>query len=327
LNLISISGLSLDEFITPSLITELVNLLNSQVKKERDLVSEILLTIYEKLVNKRKIIRNTILHWFENIIYDDNEFSGTAELLNFYSLVIRGFVVPLKQTNIDFFNKILIPLHKLGNIQNFFQSLMNCCMIFIMKDAHLANQLIDSLVKYMPFGNSAKEELFILEIREILTHVESSVISQTTFIKHCKRIARSVKDSTFLTGIKNISLITTPQFLELLCKYRTDVLHLFYPALDKLFQWDVNDEYNDLLTLIEFKLSKIDQDAYETYLKKKEDVNDGNSKTSDEKWKHLEQLAQEKHKDFTSPMIPYCEHTSLSNFNETYHWNAYKSAR
>jgi len=290
------------------------------------MVSEILLALYEKSVNKRNIIRKTIIHCFENIIYDDHEFNGIMELLDFYSLIIRGFVVPLKQSNIDFFQKIIIPLHKHENLQNFFQSLKNCCYIYIMKDANLANQLLESLVRYMPFGKSTKEELFLGEIKEIFHNIEPNIIDKATFIKLCKRLVRSAKDSSFLVAVKSISILNIRSFLELIHKYQTEVLKLFFHALDNLFQSDVDDEYYDLLTLTEFNLSKIDQDLYETYLKRKDEDKNPTMVNNEEKWNILGQLAKERCNNFTSPVIPYNENTSLSNFNQTYQRFANKTS-
>jgi len=314
----------LSEYITPTFITDLVYLLNSYVMKERKLISEILLSIYEKLVNKRKIIRSAIVHCCENIIYDDEEFNGTTEILDFYSLVIRGFVTPLKQANIDFFVRTLIPLHKLRNMHTFINSLVDCCKIYIMKDNFLANTLIDSLVRYMPFGNSAKEGLFLSEIEEIINLVEPKYINQSTFVKLCRRLSRSAKESSFLVAVKSISLVNNQSFFQLIFKWK-EMVKLFYPALDKLFQCDIDDEYYDLLTLVEFKLSKIDQDTYEDYLKKKDEHNGYKTANENiEKWNVLGQLVKDKCGDFKLPTIPYNENTSLSNFSQIYHRFAIK---
>jgi len=326
LRLLSIAEHNMSEYLTSRLISELVNLLNSHIKKERTLVSDVLLLIYEKFVNKRKFIRKTMIHCFEGIIYDDPEFQGINELLDFYSLVIKGFAIPLKQSNIDFFQRILIPLHKHEHVYNFFQSLKNCCYIYIAKDSHLANQLIEHLVKYMPFGHSAKEELFLLEIKEILHNIDSKIIERQIFIKLCKRLVRSIKDSSFLIAIKSISLINIDSFLELLNVNRSEVLKSFYHVLDKLFQCDVDDEYYDILTLTEFNLSKLHQEAYESYLKKKDDGESEAKKDNNEKWAVFGELAKEKCMGFVSPAIPYDENVSLTNYSQTYQRFANKIA-
>jgi len=114
--------------------------------------------------------------------------------------------------------------------------------------------------------------------------------------------------------------------LELIHKYQTEVLKLFFHALDNLFQSDVDDEYYDLLTLTEFNLSKIDQDLYETYLKRKDEDKNPTMVNNEEKWNILGQLAKERCNNFTSPVIPYNENTSLSNFNQTYQRFANKTS-
>jgi len=45
---------------------------------------------------------------------------------------------------------------------------MRCSMLFLSKDANLAIPLVLGLLKYWPFGNSIKEQLFLTELLEVL---------------------------------------------------------------------------------------------------------------------------------------------------------------
>jgi len=309
-------------------VNQLIYLLDSHMKKEREIIAEILLGIYEKYVAKRKCIRESIIHCFENIIHDNQSFNGIPELLDLYLVIIRGFKVPLKQTNTEFFERILLPLHKVQNIHSFFSNLLNCCVLYITKESKLVNKFIEYLTRHLPFGFSAKEEVFLYEIDEVFHHVDFNDVDQTVFVKLCKRTLRLINDGPLPSAIKGMSLVNNDNFLKLLYAYRSSVLKLFYPALDSLFQRDLYEEYYDLLTLIEYRLSKLDQDTYELFLKER-DEKDGTEKkvTNEGKWNKLDKLAKEVCRQHETPIIPYSENTCLTMYNEIYHQIANKDVR
>jgi len=47
-------------------------------------------------------------------------------------------------------------------------------MLFLSKDPSLAMQLVDGLLRYWPFANSAKEVMFLTELLEVLEVCEIS---------------------------------------------------------------------------------------------------------------------------------------------------------
>lgn len=55
---------------------------------------------------------------------------------------------------------------------NFFEKLVRCAMLFVVKDQALIAPLVDGLLKYWPFGNAGKEILFLQELAELMQYHE-----------------------------------------------------------------------------------------------------------------------------------------------------------
>lgn len=68
--------------------------------------------MYAKLVPRRKMIRKAINETFFALIHEIHKFNGAAELLDIMASIISGFAVPLREEHVIFFEKNIIPLHK-----------------------------------------------------------------------------------------------------------------------------------------------------------------------------------------------------------------------
>ena len=91
-----------------------------------------------------------------------------TELLEILQSISQGLSVPLKQEHINFFEKVLVPLHKVKNLSTFNTQLQNCVKIYIEKQTGLGIPLIFGLLKYWPITCPGKEVIYINEIEEIL---------------------------------------------------------------------------------------------------------------------------------------------------------------
>ncbi len=63
----------------------------------------------------RTVVQNTMLR----ITYENEEHNGIAELLEILGSIISGYTVPLKEEHVNFFQRVLVPLHKVKNVSNF----------------------------------------------------------------------------------------------------------------------------------------------------------------------------------------------------------------
>lgn len=52
------------------------------------------------------------------MIYEKYSFNGASELLDIMASIISGFAVPLREEHQQFFNSIIVPLHKVSNSEN-----------------------------------------------------------------------------------------------------------------------------------------------------------------------------------------------------------------
>ena len=129
---------SLKVFVTQKFIREFLELFDSEEPKEREYLKNILHRLYAKLIPRRKIIRRAINNCFYTLIHERYKFNGVSELLDILASIISGFAVPLREEHIYFFNKIIIPLHKVQTCQRFHSELLRCSMLFISKDPLLA---------------------------------------------------------------------------------------------------------------------------------------------------------------------------------------------
>lgn len=121
----------------------------------------------------RKIMDQT----FQILIHETHKFNGASEILDILASIISGFAVPLRNEHIQFFNNIIIPLHKVQTNPQFFEQLMRCSMLFLTKDRSLSVPLLEAFLKYWPFAATEKEILFLTELKEVLEIVDPKEIS------------------------------------------------------------------------------------------------------------------------------------------------------
>ena len=110
---------------------------------------------------------------FSGLIHETDQFNGAGELLDILASIISGYAVPLRAEHVTFFNDIIVPLHKVPTCPLFFEKLVRCSALFLVKDRTLVVPLIEGLLKYWPFGNAAKESLFLSEVNEVMGILEA----------------------------------------------------------------------------------------------------------------------------------------------------------
>ena len=67
------------------------------------------------------MLRKHINECLLSLIYEKDKFNGVAELLDILSAIISGYAVPIREEHLIFFNKIMIPLHKVQTYPEFFE--------------------------------------------------------------------------------------------------------------------------------------------------------------------------------------------------------------
>ena len=83
-------------------------------------------------------MRKAITDNLHILIHEKNKFNGANELLDILGSIITGFATPLREEHITFFNRIIIPLHKVQTSNLFFENLMRCSLLYLSKDPNLS---------------------------------------------------------------------------------------------------------------------------------------------------------------------------------------------
>ena len=69
-------------YVTPSFMTSLLDVFNTENPSERDYLKTILHKLYAKLVPRRKMIRRYMNECFFALVHEDHKYNGAAELLD-----------------------------------------------------------------------------------------------------------------------------------------------------------------------------------------------------------------------------------------------------
>ena len=75
--------------------------------------------------------------------------------------------MPVKQDHVKLLQSALIPLHKVKSMQMYHAHLVYCMAQYIEKEQRFAVPIINGVLKFYPFGNTAKELLFLEELQEL----------------------------------------------------------------------------------------------------------------------------------------------------------------
>lgn len=94
--------------------------------------------------------------------------NGLPELLEILASITNGLSAPLKQEHVDFFRKVLVPLHKVKELTAFNGPLLVCVKNFLEKQPALAVDLIQGLLKFWPITCPPKEVVFINVIEDVV---------------------------------------------------------------------------------------------------------------------------------------------------------------
>lgn len=84
-------------------------------------------------------------------------YQSLNQTILFFSSIINGFALPLKEEHKVFLLKVLLPLHKVKSLSAYHPQLAYCVVQFLEKDASLSEKVVRSLLKYWPKTHSPKE--------------------------------------------------------------------------------------------------------------------------------------------------------------------------
>lgn len=179
-----------------SFVLKLLDLFDSEDRREREYSKTVLHRIYGKFMVHRSFIRKAINNVFCEFIYETEKHNGIAELLEIWGSIINGFAQPLKEEHKKFLVRVLIPLHKPKCVPMYHQQLSYCIMQFLEKDCEVSGTVIRGLLKYWPIRNCTKEVMFLGELQKVL------VATQPAELQRCmeslfRQMSRCLSSSNF----------------------------------------------------------------------------------------------------------------------------------
>ena len=219
------------------------------------------------MVSKRKMIRSVTTKFLRK-----HSFMGISEILDFFTSVISGYVIPLNQEKLAFFMDILIPLHKKPNCDLYFEKLVKCCIFFLKKEESLAVPLIESILFYFPLFDAVKANLFLKELNDIfqMIEIEKYDIYFKKFIPLLLEVIIKIFAEKNLTLTSNVLLLfTKPSFISLIKFYKHDCFYILVPLFagltENLLGLDNNSsQLNESVISITEILKDLDQETNQT---------------------------------------------------------------
>lgn len=321
---------SLKVFITHTFIQEFLELFDSEEPREREYLKNILHRLYAKLVPRRKMIRKAITDCFYTLIHENYKFNGAAELLDILASIISGFAVPLREEHVYFFKTVIIPLHKVQTCQIYHEQLLRCSMLFLSKDPALAIALVDGLLRYWPFANSAKETLFLTELLEVL-EVCDMIKLEPLVPRLFKRLNKCIAGPHLQVADRAMCFFENDYFLSILKTYKGITFPMLVPVIVAIADTHWHKVLQESLNALKVILKEIDYNAFEKALNSKDSkslhlVQDIKTLKKDrqkveDKWKQLTKQAALKNPSFKEPVLPYTDthivgqHNGLNNGN------------
>lgn len=223
-----------------------MTLFDSEIEEKRQILKNILHKIYANMVGKRRMIRNLATKFLLRI---KNE--GTAEILDFFASIIKGFVMPLNDEKLSFFLDVLVPLHNKPNIELYFDRLVKCCLIYIQKEETLSVPLIKAILLYFNKSNPHKDKLFVNELLDVFK--SSRVDKYSCFFKTLIPILLELVTYGLASEALQpliIKLFSVCSFLGVIEFYKRACLPVIIPIFSRL-SMDSKEETKNI-TLIDF---------------------------------------------------------------------------
>lgn len=225
-----IEARGLQKFINSSFVLNVLELFDSEDRRERDYLKTILHRLYAKFMARRAFIRKAINHTFWTLVDANVRHNGIAELLEILGSIINGFALPLKTEHKHFLFKVLIPMHKISSVALFHTQLSYCVTQFVDKEDELAVSVLTGLLRLWPRTDSSKEMLFLHELEELLELTPATSFPAIVPLL-CEKLCQSVGSSHFQIAERALFLWQNEYIYGLCSEYRDKVLPRLYKVL------------------------------------------------------------------------------------------------
>lgn len=311
----------LKQFLTESYIQCLLDLFESNNVNERDYLKQVVHKLYAKVIKRRKVFRKMFNNHFISLVYERPTANGANEILDIYSSIISGFAVPLRSEHVDFFKHFLTPLLKVQTCSDFYEELLRCILIFLNKDKGLSKILLNTVLEFWPYGNTAKEIGFIITLYEAMDFITELDDIEDHVEPLFKRIAICLNSEHVQIIDRSMTFFEKDSLLNLVRTYPNMVYSVIVPPIERQIKehWHeiLKNNFKDLKTI----LMEVDENSYQKVCKKLVSVQEKKLTKRlelDTKWKILESRIKESKPDYQAPTLPFNSNTLVSEFNDLY---------
>lgn len=323
----SVNQKTLKTLITCYFIEKFIELFDSEYPPEREALKSCLHLMYLKLVAIRKVVRKTINDLLYRLIHEDYRFNGVSELLEILASIISGFAVPIKEEHMTFFERAILPLHKVQTSQLFHRELMRCTMLFVQKDQRLGLQVLECLNKAWPKSNSAKQIAFMEELMMVSCIMEPSILQghiQMLF----RRLSSMLASPHFRVCDFALSCFEKRDLMALVENYKAQIFSILVPTVSKASQvhWQstISSSLSGLLMMLHDLDPVLFSDCQAKPVTPCEDfTSDSETRLHKEKiWTQLCLEALRNLPDFNFSPEPYRKDHLIGEFNGLYNTHA-----
>lgn len=188
---------------------------------------------------------------------------------------------------------VLIPLHKFRTLHQFSQQLAYCVTQFTDKDAQLASNVIEGLLKFWPLQSATKEQLFLNELEEILETAHKNELEKV-LVPLFTQISRCVSSPHFQVAERALFMWNNETIATFTNEHRDQILPILYPALVK----NTKDHWNTTVHSLAFNIIRLFMDMdINLWNKVSKEYDESQKEESKEarrlrRWKKLKQMAQ-----------------------------------
>jgi serine/threonine-protein phosphatase 2A regulatory subunit B' len=180
------------------------------------------------------------------------------ELLEVMASIIAGFLIPLREDHINFFNKILIPLHK-NKCEQYFEILNTCTILYLGKEPNLSYILLENLFKIFYTQTYKVKILFLEEIEIILNFID--IVKISNYVKDLINIiVGCFSEYDIDLKKKALPFLKNNIFISIIKAYKNISFNIIVPKLNHLISWD--DESESAINSIKQTLKELESIKY-----------------------------------------------------------------
>ena len=160
-----------DRHVSRLFISNLVELFQTELASEREMLVKMMRNLWNKMPRRQEAIISVIQHALQSCVYETpwEVHCGLTDLLSFVNTVAADFATEptLEPAHRRLLIRSIMPLHSLGYVRRCHDALRECVVIFVEKDPSLSSEVLRVLLRLWPATSTAKEEMFLEEVRAL----------------------------------------------------------------------------------------------------------------------------------------------------------------